>query len=161
MRLGNLSSMNERFPLAFLVPLRVLVGVILVIEGYQKFSGGWLHGDALYGIVGNWLNGNKTYDFFRPVIESARLHPKIFGTLITLGELTVGLSMLLGLMTRLGAVLGTLLLGSVAFGSGQGLAPPGNALLMMAIMATFVVAPPGRILGIDQKLRGRMPRWMV
>ena len=39
--------MNERFPTAVLLPLRLLVGVMLVMSGYSKFTGGWLHGDAL------------------------------------------------------------------------------------------------------------------
>ena len=54
-----------------------------------------------------------------------------------------------------------LLLGSIAAASGQGLAPPGNALLMAAIMFTFVLAPPGRVMGLDAALRARLPRWMV
>ncbi len=69
--------------------------------------------------------------------------------------------MLLGLLTRLGAFLGALLLFSFAFGAGQGLVPPGNALLMGAIFALFILAPPGRVLGLDAALRARFPRWMV
>jgi len=44
---------------------------------------------------------------------------------------------------------------------GRGLAPPGNALLMAMIMLTFVIAPPGRVLGVDSALRTKLPRWMV
>jgi hypothetical protein len=50
---------------------------------------------------------------------------------------------------------------SIAFGSGQGLVPPGNALLMGAIFVVFLVAPPGRVLGLDALLRARFPRWMA
>ena len=39
--------MNERVPLAYLVPLRVLCGLILIIEGWGKLQGGWLHGTPL------------------------------------------------------------------------------------------------------------------
>ena len=34
--------------------------------------------------------------------------------------------------------------------------PPGNALLMGAICVLFVLAPPGRFLGIDTALQGRL-----
>jgi len=78
-----------------------------------------------------------------------------------LGELTIGLSLGLGVVTRLASFLGVALLGSIAASSGQGLAPPGNALLMMVILATFVLAPPGRVLGMDASLRTKLPRWMV
>jgi uncharacterized membrane protein YphA (DoxX/SURF4 family) len=96
-----------------------------------------------------------------PMIETARAHPKIFGTLVTVGELVIGLSMLLGLLTRLSAFLGAVMLFSFAFGAGQGLMPPGNAVVMGAVFVTFVLAPPGRAFGIDSMLRGRLPGWLI
>jgi len=153
--------MGERIPLGYLVPLRILCGLILLLEGWGKLQHGWLHGTPLLNMLDGWIEGNKTYGFFVPVVQAAHAHPKIFGTLITFGELTIGTSMLLGLVTRLGAFLGVLLLFSIAFGGGQGLAPPGNALLMGALFALFVLAPPGRVLGLDAAFRARLPRWMV
>jgi thiosulfate dehydrogenase [quinone] large subunit len=153
--------MGERVSLGVLVPLRILCGLILVLEGWGKLQSGWLHGTALLGMLDGWMEAGKTYHFFVPMVESARAHPKIFGALITTGELVIGLSMLLGLLTRLGAVLGAVMLFSITFASGQGLAPPGNALLMGALFVIFIVAPPGRVLGLDAALRARLPRWMV
>lgn len=153
--------MNERVPLAVLVPLRLLVAAILLLEGYQKFMGGWFHGDALLRTTQAWLDAGRPYHFFVGVVKTAHAHPKIFGSLITIGEFSIGLCMLLGVATRLSAMLGVLLLGSIAAASGQGLAPPGNALLMTAIMATFVLSPPGRTFGLDQMLRMKLPRWMI
>ena len=153
--------MNERVPLAYLVPLRVLCGLILIIEGWGKLQGGWLHGTPLLATLSGWVDAGKPYHFFLPVVETARRHPKIFGALVTGGELAIGASLLLGLLARLGAVLGAVLLFSFAFGAGQGLAPPGNALLMGALCLLFIVAPPGRVLGIDTRLQTRLPGWMV
>jgi uncharacterized membrane protein YphA (DoxX/SURF4 family) len=153
--------MNERVSLAILVPLRLLVAGILLLEGYQKATGGWFHGDALLRTTQSWLDAHRAYGFFLPMLQSAHHHPKIFGALITLGELSVGLCMLLGVVTRLAAAVGLVLLGSIAAASGQGFAPPGNALLMAAIMFTFVLAPPGRVMGLDVSLRARLPRWMA
>ena len=95
--------MNERFPLAFLVPLRLLCGVILVLEGWSKFKGDWLHGTPLLHTLDTWVDAHKTYQFFLPAVQTARAHPKIFGALVTSGELVIGASMLLGLATRLAA----------------------------------------------------------
>ena len=153
--------MGERIPLGYLVPLRILCGLILLLEGWGKLQHGWLHGTPLLGMLDGWIESNKTYGFFVPIVQTARAHPKIFGALIALGELSVGLSMLLGLLTRLFAFIGALLLFSIAFGNGQGLVPPGNALLMGAIFVVFIVAPPGRVLGLDAFLRARFPRWMA
>ncbi len=153
--------MGERIPLGYLVPLRLLCGLILVIEGWGKLQHGWLHGAPLASTLDGWVEGHKTYPFFLPVVRSAQGHPKIFGGLITAGELVIGLSMLLGIATRATAFLGALMLFSFGFGAGQGLAPPGNALLMGAIFVIFILAPPGRVLGVDAGLRGRLPRWLA
>jgi uncharacterized membrane protein YphA (DoxX/SURF4 family) len=153
--------MNERVPLAVLLPLRFLSAAILILEGYQKMTGEWLHGGAMMRTTQTWLDAHRAYSFFLPMLQSAHNHPKIFGSLITLGELAVGLCLLLGVATRLASFLGLLLLGSITAASGQGLAPPGNALLMAAIMLTFVISPPGRVLGVDAGLRTKLPRWMV
>jgi uncharacterized membrane protein YphA (DoxX/SURF4 family) len=153
--------MGERIPLGVLVPLRILCGLMLVLEGWGKLQSGWLHGSALLATLDAWMAEGKTYHFFIPVVETARAHPKIFGALITAGELVIGATMLLGLLTRASAFLGALLLFSIAFGGGQGLAPPGNALLMGALFVIFMIAPPGRVLGLDAAFRSRLPRWMV
>jgi len=153
--------MSERIPLVTLVPLRILCGLILSIEGWGKLQGDWLHGTPLVTSLGAWMAAGKSYGFFLPVVKVAYAHPKIFGSLVTLGELTIGLSLLLGVLTRIGAALGALMLFSFALGAGQGLAPPGNALLMGVIFLLFIAAPPGRVLGVDTYLRDRLPRWMV
>ena len=153
--------MTERIPLATLFPLRVLFGVILIIEGWSKLQGDWLHGTPLVTTLGNWLAADKPYGAFLPVVKLAFAHPKIFGALVTIGELTIGLSLLLGVLTRISAALGALMLLAFVLGNGQGLAPPGNALLMAAVCVLFVFAPPGRFLGVDMFLRDRLPRWMV
>ena len=153
--------MTERFPLAYIFPLRILCGVILLLEGWGKLQGDWLHGTPLASSLGNWMGADKPYGFFLPVVKLAFAHPKIFGALVTIGEVAIGLSLLAGVLTRIGAALGALMLFSFAFGNVQGLVPPGNALLMGAICVLFVLAPPGRFLGIDTVLQGRLPRWMV
>jgi uncharacterized membrane protein YphA (DoxX/SURF4 family) len=152
--------MGARVSLWLLLPLRLLVGVMLVLSGYQKFQGGWLHGTALLTTLDGWSQAHKTYAFFIPMVETARNHPKIFGTLVTAGELIIGASMVVGLLTRFTALLGALMLFSFAFASGQGLSPPGNAILMGTILFTFLLAPPGRVAGIDQMLGLRLPRWL-
>src|SRR5450432_4775418 len=125
--------MNERIPLAFLVPLRLFCGVILVLEGWSKFKGDWLHGTPLLTTLDTWANAHKTYQFFVPVIETARAHPKIFGTLVTSGELVLGSALVLGLLTRLVSFLAAVMVFSFAFGAGQGPVPPGDGLVMGAI----------------------------
>jgi thiosulfate dehydrogenase [quinone] large subunit len=153
--------MTEHFPLAYLLPLRIIFGIILVLEGWGKLHGDWLHGTPLATSLGNWLAADKPFGFFLPVVKLAYAHPKIFGALVTIGELAVGLSLLAGVLTRIGAALGALMLFAFAFGSGQGLVPPGNAMVMALVCLLFVAAPPGRFMGVDTVLRAHLPRWMV
>jgi len=152
--------MGERVPLLCLFPLRVLVGLMLVLSGYQKFQGGWLHGTALLVILDGWVRDHKVYPFILSVVETARAHPKIFGTLVTMGEVILGSALVVGLFTRLASILGTLIFFTFAFASGERLAPPGPAMLVGAIFFTFVMLPPGRVLGLDHALRARLPRWL-
>jgi uncharacterized membrane protein YphA (DoxX/SURF4 family) len=153
--------MTERFPLAYLFPLRLLFGLILLLEGWSKLQGDWLHGTPLANTLGSWLSADKPYGFFLPVVKVAHAHPKIFGSLVTIGEAAIGLSLLAGVLTRIGAALGALMLLSFALANGQGLVPPGNALIMGIVCLLFVAAPPGRFLGVDAVLVNRLPRWMV
>src|SRR5689334_14297570 len=102
---AKVKLMNERVALAALVPLRVLIGIIMVLEGWGKFQGGWLHGSALLATLNGWVDAGKPYHFFMPFIDTARAHPKIFGALVSMGELVVGVCMTLGLLTRLAALL--------------------------------------------------------
>jgi len=75
--------MNERIPLATLVPLRVICGLILVLEGWSKLQGDWLHGTPLATSLGNWMAADKPYGFFLPIVKNAHAHPKVFGALVT------------------------------------------------------------------------------
>src|SRR4029077_14671708 len=98
--------MTERFPLAYIFPLRILCGVILLLEGWSKLQGDWLHGTPLASSLRNWLSAGKPYGFFLPIVRLAYAHPKIFGSLVTIGEVAVGLSLLAGVLTRIGSALG-------------------------------------------------------
>lgn len=160
-RFANVNAMTERVPLAAFVPLRLLFGAIMLLEGWGKLRGGWLHGTALLNTLNRWVSEGKPYPFFMPMIDTAQAHPKIFGTLVTAGELVVGASMLLGLLSRFCSFLGAVMVFSFAFGAGQGLAPPGNAILMGSVFVIFMLVAPGRVLGIDQLLRARVPRWLA
>ena len=109
-----------------------------MLEGWSKLQGDWLHGTPLLDSLDDWVEADKTYGFFLPVVQTARAHPKIFGALVTVGELSIGLSMLLGAADAPRRVPGRADAVLVRLRRGQGLVPPGNALLMGAIFMLFV-----------------------
>src|SRR5262245_5870876 len=116
--------MTELFPVASLHPTSRRCVSIMVLEGWGKLRGDCLHGTPLSATLANWLAADKPFGFFVPMVNLAYAHPKIFGALVTIGELTVGLSMLFGVLTHISAVLGALMVFSFALGGGQGFVPP-------------------------------------
>jgi uncharacterized membrane protein YphA (DoxX/SURF4 family) len=78
----------------------------------------------------------------------------LFGPLVYLIEAAIGISLLLGLLTRLGALLGLLMAMNLWLGLYS--APgewPWTYMFLIIIQALFVVDPPGRLLGADALLR--------
>ena len=121
-----------------LVPLRLLCGVILFSKGGGSCSMAGCTATPLLEQAGRLdRRGDKTYKFFLPVVQTARAHPKIFGALVTLGELVIGAVDGAGPAHAPRRVPGRAdaLLVRVRRRSGPG--PPGNALLMGAMFVTF------------------------
>lgn len=82
----------------------------------------------------------------------------VFGPLIYLMEVAIGVSLLLGLLSRVGALLGLLM--GLNLWLGLYSAPgewPWTYMFLVMIQAIFVIDPPGRALGVDAllRLRGR------
>jgi uncharacterized membrane protein YphA (DoxX/SURF4 family) len=80
----------------------------------------------------------------------------LFGPLVYLVELTIAVSLLLGLFSRAGATLGLLMglnlwLGLYSADNEW----PWTYMFLVMIQAWFVIDPPGRVLGADALLRHR------
>jgi uncharacterized membrane protein YphA (DoxX/SURF4 family) len=78
----------------------------------------------------------------------------VFGPLVYAIEVTVGASLILGLFTRFGAALGTLM--AINLWLGLYNAPgewPWTYMFLVVIQLLFLIDPPGRSLGIDVLLR--------
>ncbi len=78
----------------------------------------------------------------------------LFGPLVYLTEAAIGISLLLGLFSRFGALLGALMGTNLWLGLYS--APgewPWTYMFLIIIQALFVVDPPGRALGADVLLR--------
>ena len=83
-------------------------------------------------------------------------HLSLFGPLVYLVELAIGVTLLLGLCSRAGALLGLLMGLNLWLGlySAQG-EWPWTYMFLIIIQAIFVIDPPGRSLGADALLRAR------
>lgn len=83
-------------------------------------------------------------------------HHELFGYLVMTGEIAVGACLLLGLFTRFSAVVGLLML--INYFLGVGMARGGATLAQqqtfIIALAIFVLANPGRTIGLDGLLFG-------
>ena len=133
--------------------LRVLVGTMWWQQTLWKIPpnfGGltyWMQQEADHAAI--VLQGTLVRDVVLPNIA-------VFGPLVYLVELTIGVSLLLGLFSRVGAVLGLLMGLNLWLGlySAEG-EWPWTYMFLVIIQAWFVIDPPGRLLGADVLLYQR------
>ena len=95
--------------------------------------------------------------------ETVLPHASLFATLQTYGEVAVGLGLVLGLFTRLAAVIGLVL--SMNYGLAtqwMTFGQQGFHLLLISSMIIFLVTGAGRAWGLDAVLRPRAGalRWL-
>ena len=95
------------------------------------------------------LQGDLVHDFVVPNIT-------VFGPLVYAMEVFIGISLILGLLTRLGAFLGILMALNLWLGlySAPGEWPWTYAFIVL-LQLLFIIDPPGRDLGADVLLRRR------
>ncbi len=154
---------SSRTYAGWLAIVRILTGAIWLIHGIPKF----LHSDKFVppngAIVTYVQNGiAKTtgpyHDFLVNVVQP---HVGLFAELVRLGEVCVGFSLFVGVLTRVGALLGILLplnymaaRGALTTVSGWGTLDA--ALLLLS--AISLVLPTGRTAGIDALFARRANR---
>jgi uncharacterized membrane protein YphA (DoxX/SURF4 family) len=126
---------------AALVLLRIYLGVIFLLAAWQRLTGDF----------------TPRFAGFLEVVALDR-GPQI-AVLITWGELLVGLTLVLGLMTRLSATLALLLLGHYLLAKGGWFCQcASNDGALAAIAVALLVGAAGRTFGLDALLAKRWPR---
>jgi uncharacterized membrane protein YphA (DoxX/SURF4 family) len=114
---------------AALVLLRVYLGVIFLLAAWPKLK------------------------------EDLTLPSDSFAALITWGELLVGVTLALGLFTRLSASAALLLAANYMFAEGAWFwQPSSNYAAFAAIAAALLIGAAGRTFGLDALLAKRWPR---
>jgi uncharacterized membrane protein YphA (DoxX/SURF4 family) len=151
---------------AWLALVRVLTGAIWLTHGVPKFlrsdlfmpPNGFFATYVQRGVAGTT---GPYHDFLANVVQP---NAGVFAELVRLGEVCVGISLVLGMFTRLGGFVGILLpLNYLAARGGFGSASEWGAMdgCMMLLSAINFVLPTGRVAGIDSLLTRRSPRRQV
>jgi thiosulfate dehydrogenase [quinone] large subunit len=153
--------MGEQTRIAYLVPLRLFCGWIFLNGGLAKLAGGWLVRPELTTTLLGWMREGRPYSFYVPFLRSVVLpHAHGFAYLVSFGELLVGAALLAGLLSRLAAFVGLMLVGNFLLARGDGIGINGT-MPMVVMTVTLMLTGAGRSLGLDTALRGRVPRWIA
>ena len=151
------TSKPNSVPLAYRLPLRLFVGLSFMIAGQDKISmGGWgkAYATKLYDFAS--VNLENAYSVYRPFLESFVMpNASTFSVLVAWSELFVGLSIFIGLFTRLGAAFGIFLILNYMFAAGRAIWLPGVDALYLWALFTLMLCSAGRGWGADQILRSR------
>ena len=133
--------------------LRVLMGAMWWQQTLWKippnFDGlkFWMQQEADHAAIA--LQGALVRDVVLPNLAA-------FGPLVYLVEVAIGVSLLLGLFSRVGALLGLLMGLNLWLGLYSADHEwPWTYMFLVMIQAWFVIDPPGRVLGADLLLRRR------
>jgi thiosulfate dehydrogenase (quinone) large subunit len=161
---GSLAS-NFKQPtyLGYLALLRILVGVLFLLVAWPKVSGRFLSGEVLPRQLLNGIQKDPLA-WHRAFIEGFVIpHGHFFSYLSAFGEISIGLSLVVGCLVRISSLFGALynfnIMFSVAYAAGGGTVNYNRVLILLHLI--FVSASAGRSLGIDGLLKRRFPHtWL-
>ena len=142
---------------AALALLRMYLGVVFLIAAIPK-----LREDFTPGLTAfvQQRAMEHSHLFYRGFLQEVVLpNAQLFAALVTWGELLVGVSLILGLMTRLSATVALLLTVNYMLAKGAWpWTPSSNDAAFAAISLALVIGAAGRTLGLDSMLAKRWPR---
>ena len=153
------AALARGVPMLVLAYLRVLLGKMWLGAGVHK-----LEGSEAWDMLGTVeASLARTPGWYRPFVDHVVLpHRELFNFLVTYGELAVGLSLILGLTGRLGALGGMFLSANYAILQGRNpLFFSGWDSVYFWMAVVLFAGNAGRFLGIDQWLYGKWPKARV
>jgi uncharacterized membrane protein YphA (DoxX/SURF4 family) len=141
--------------------LRLALALLFLHAGYDKWSSGWMQSaQPLQDDLASY-HAHASGIQLRYLDAVAIPYAPLWSRLMTLGELAVGASLLLGLLARLGSFAGIFMV--VNFHAANGnlfsasmIGSPWAALLLAGLLVTML-AGAGRWLGIDAALAKHSP----
>jgi uncharacterized membrane protein YphA (DoxX/SURF4 family) len=144
-------NLKERTYLWYLSVLRIYVGCYLLLQGVRKFQRDFPKGDWIGRQIGD-IATLDLYPWYKAFLQNyVSPHSELFGYLVMLGEISVGACLLFGFFTRFAAVIGLFML--INYYLGPGMARGGASLAQqqtfIVALVIFVLANPGRTLGLD------------
>jgi thiosulfate dehydrogenase (quinone) large subunit len=143
----------------WLAAARIYVGVLWLNYGTSKFEPDWARTEFLSATQGSAAGtSGAMHDFLVAVVMP---NQALFARTIAVGETLVGISLLLGLLTKIGSLGGMFLSMNYYFATGRYMHRLGFEsleLLLFVICLLLFVLPSDRALSVDAVLRSRLRR---
>jgi thiosulfate dehydrogenase [quinone] large subunit len=148
-----LQGILARAALAF---LRIYLGVVFLLAVWPKLQSDFTPG--LTGFVEK-VGLEKGHPFYQEFLRRVVLpNPTLFSALVTWGELLVGITLVLGLATRLSAAMALVLTVNYMFAKGAWFwIPSSNDAAFAALSVALLIGAAGRTFGLDAILAKRWP----
>lgn len=137
--------------------MRVGLGAMFLYVFFENLSKGLYGKDGYAGLINYYLEKGHAPAFWKSVMSSAASHATVAGPLQGVAEISFGVLLLLGLLTRPVALAAFLFLTSL-WVSEWGTAWIWELLVPMIASLSITVGGAGRKWGIDAKLAGKYPR---
>jgi thiosulfate dehydrogenase (quinone) large subunit len=145
---------------------RIGFGLYFVAQALDKTTKNWL-GDG--GPLTQYIQPvlPRSEDFYRPFLEGTVLpNALLFSQLVTIGEWVAGLSLTLGLLTRLGALTGMWLVLNYMMMKGLPSVAGSSDRLFLLSCLVFLLTSAGLVWGLDGLLQRPLARtplggWLV
>jgi thiosulfate dehydrogenase [quinone] large subunit len=167
--------MGMNHPDRAIAVLRIVVGAWFIKAVWTKLAVAYAGGIIPYPTVSPRFIGfqpkrvaefaaGNPLGWYKDFLENFVLpHASLYATLQAYGEVTVGVGLVLGLLTGLTAAIGLLL--ALNFGLAtqwMSFGQQGFHLLLITSMVLFLFTRAGRVWGVDRWLarRGAPPRWL-
>ena len=139
---------------------RLLFGLFFFLAGLNKLRKGWLNSDILEEIFLQRLTELDPASFANTYLNAFALPLYVpIAYVITLGELAIGVMLILGLGTRVASIGAFLMLFNFAVGGYY----DASLLPFFVLNLVFIFIPSGRWLGFDRMMSRRLPdyRWAM
>jgi thiosulfate dehydrogenase [quinone] large subunit len=142
---------------AALVLLRIYLGVVFLLAALPKLSRDFT--PALVGFLEE-VALTKGHPFYHEFVRQVAMpNAAVFAWLVTWGELAVGVLLILGLLTRLSAMVALLLALNYMLAKGAWFWTASSTDAAFAVISlALMVGAAGRTLGVDSFLARRWPR---
>jgi len=167
-------TIQARLPVPTMLRATGALALLRLLSSYIWLNGAFIGPDAKFAspfLAGPGLASRITGGFVHTALTSGIAswltttvvpHASLFAWLLALGEAAVGISMLLGVFTRLGSVLAIAqAIVNILVVGGAGADTIGQNYLLIILSLAFIAAAAGRTYGIDGILLRRFPHSRV